>query len=62
MDGGTINITTSEVLEVIKFVKGGKALSADGIPDTLLNYKTLKEALTKDQKIMPMVEAMERDE
>ena len=50
-----------EVLEVIKFIKGGKAISTDCIPDTFISYKTLRKALIEDSKIIKMVDAMERD-
>jgi len=39
----------------------GKVLSTDGIPDTFLSDKTLKQALTYDKKIIRMVDVIKRD-
>ena len=50
------------MLNIIKYFKGGKATSTDCIPDDFMSYKTLKQAMLDDPKIIRMVDAIERDD
>lgn len=41
-----------EVLEIIKKMKGGKAISVDCIPDTFVSKKYLEMLLNFDEKVI----------
>ena len=45
MGGDSYNLRTLDVIEVINYIKGGKAFSTNGIPNTFLSNKTLKKLL-----------------
>jgi hypothetical protein len=47
------------VLEVIKKIKGGKALSVDCIPDTFVSKRYLVKLLGIDAKVIETAERLE---
>ena len=62
MKGDLINIKFHEMLKLVKFVKGGKALSTDCIPDTFISKRTLEELLKSNDKIKRIASALERED
>ena len=62
MDGGVIQIKFQEVLNIVKYLKGGKATSTDCIPDTFMSYRTLKGYLKDNKKIIRITDAIEKED
>jgi hypothetical protein len=49
------------VLELIKKIRGGKAISVDCIPDTFVSTPYLKKLLIIDDKVTEIAEKLESD-
>jgi hypothetical protein len=50
-----------EVLELIKKIRGGKAISVDCIPDTFVSTPYLMKLLQLDMKVIGIAERLENE-